>query len=282
MGSAMQQRRELAEFLRSRRERRRPEDVGLPVGARRKTPGLRREEVATLAGLSVTWYTWLEQAREIRASRQVLGCLVDVLGLDAKETEHLYQLAGEAAPLGPPDLAAAAAPSHRILLDQLDPSPAYLVNRRFDILAWNRGCAALYPDLARLPPERRNVLWLTFTSPGMRTISMDWERDAEHAVGVFRAQLGQGVLDDSITALVGQLEDESEEFRRLWRSRAVAAYAPSRLAFNHPRLGPVEFEYVKMHTADDDKTLVAFLAAPGSELSRRLGALIAEGDDIAP
>lgn len=279
MGNAVQQRRELAEFLRSRRERRRPEDVGLPAGARRKTPGLRREEVATLAGLSVTWYTWLEQAREIRASRQVLGSLVDVLGLDAKETEHLFQLAGEAAPSGPPDLAAEVPSSHRVLLDQLDPSPAYLVNRRFDILAWNRGCAALYRDLTRLPPERRNILWLTFTSPAMRTISVDWERDAAHAVGVFRAQLGQGVLDDSITALVAQLEAESEEFGRLWRSRQVAAYAPTSLAFNHPSLGPAEFEYVKMHTADDDKTLVAFLAPPGSELSRRLAALIADDGD---
>lgn len=276
MGNAVQRRRELAEFLRSRRERRRPEDVGLPAGIRRKTPGLRREEVATLAGLSVTWYTWLEQAREIRASRQVLGSLVDVLGLDAKETEHLFQLAGEAAPAGPPNLAPAVPSSHRVLLDQLDPSPAYLVNRRFDILAWNRGCAALYQDLTRLPPERRNILWLTFTSPAVRTISVDWQRDAAHAVGIFRAQLGQGVLDDSITALVARLEAESEEFRRLWRSREVAAYAPTSLAFNHPSLGPVEFEYVKMHTADDDKTLVAFLAPPGSELSRRLGALIAD------
>jgi transcriptional regulator with XRE-family HTH domain len=276
MGNAADQRRELADFLRSRRERRRPQDVGLPVGPRRKTPGLRREEVATLAGLSVTWYTWLEQAREIRASRQVLGSLVDVLGLDAKETEHLFQLAGEAAPAGPPDLAAAAAPAYRVLLDQLDPSPAYLVNRRFDILAWNRGCAALYPDLAGCPPERRNVLWLTFTSPAMRSISEDWERDAAHAVGVFRAQLGQGVLDDSIAELVAALERESEPFRALWRSREVAAFAPSALAFRHPRLGRVEFAYVKMHAADDDKTLVAFLAPPGSELSRRLAAVLAE------
>ena len=115
----------------------------------------------------------------------------------------------------------------------------------------------------------------------MRTISLDWERDAAHAVGVFRAQLGQGVLDDSITALVGQLEAESEDFGRLWRSREVSAYAPGGLAFNHPRLGPVEFEYVKMHAADDDKTLVAFLAAPGSELACRLAALIAEDDGTA-
>lgn len=271
-------RRELGEFLRTRRERRRPEQVGLPVGLRRKTPGLRREEVATLAGVSVTWYTWLEQARDIHASPQVLGSLVDVLGLDAKETQHLYQLAGEAAPTGPPDLAGDVPPSYRLLLDQLDPSPAYLVNRRFDILAWNRGYATLYPDLDRLPPEHRNILWLTFTSASVRAISEDWERDAAHAVGIFRAQLGQGVLDASVTDLVARLERESEDFRRLWRGRDVTGFAPARLVFRHPRLGPVEFEYVKMHPADDDKTLVSFLAPPGSELARRLAALIAEDE----
>ena len=275
MGTAAERRRELADFLRSRRERRRPQDVGLPVGARRKTPGLRREEVATLAGVSVTWYTWLEQARQIRASRAVLGSLVGVLGLDAKETEHLFQLAGEAAPASPPDLAGAVPSSYRLLLEQLEPNPAYLVNRRFDLLAWNRGAAALYLDLERFPPERRNVLWLTFTSPAARAISEDWAADAAHAVGVFRAQLGPGVLDASITALVAQLEGESEEFRELWRGREVATYVPAGRAVHHPRLGRIECEYVKMHAADDDKTLVAFLAPPGSELSRRLAEAIA-------
>lgn len=275
-GNAVARRRELAEFLRSRRERRRPQDVGLPAGARRKTPGLRREEVATLAGVSVTWYTWLEQAREIRASRQVLGSLVDVLGLDAKETEHLFQLAGETAPAGPPDLAGAVSHAYRVMLEHLDPNPAYLVNRRFDILAWNRACAVLYQDLTRLPPERRNILWLTFTSPAMRAMSEDWERDAAHAVGVFRAQLGPGVFDAAITELVSALEAESEPFRRLWRSRDVAAFAPTTLGFTHPRLGAIAFDYVKMHTADDDKTLVAFLASPGSDLSRKLAEAIAE------
>ncbi len=273
-GTAAERRQELGAFLRSRRERRRPQDVGLPVGTRRKTPGLRREEVATLAGVSVTWYTWLEQAREIRASRQILGSLVDVLGLDARETAHLFDLAGEATPAAAPDLAEVPR-AYRLLLDQLEPNPAYLVNRRFDLLAWNRGAAALYPDLERFPAERRNILWLTFTAPAARALSEDWERDAAHAVGVFRAQLGQGVLDASITALVTALEGESEQFRRLWQGRDVATYVPAGWTLNHPRLGRIVCEYAKLHTADDGRTLVAFLAEPGSELSRRFTEAIA-------
>jgi transcriptional regulator with XRE-family HTH domain len=270
--NAQDQRQELAAFLRSRRERRRPEEAGLPAGPRRRTPGLRREEVATLAGLSVTWYTWLEQGRGIRASRQVLASLVNVLGLDGVETAHLFQLAGEAPPSGASGDDEVPA-QYRLLLDQLDPNPAYIVNRRFDIVAWNRGCAALFEDLQRLPPERRNVLWLTFTSPAARTMSDDWERDAVHTVGLFRAQLGQDVSAADVAELVGRLEQESEDFRRIWRRRELTAFAPADRAVHHPKLGRVEFEYVKMHAANDDKTLVALLAPRDSELFRRLAEL---------
>jgi len=271
------QRRELAEFLRNRRERRRPQDVGLPpAGARRKTPGLRREEVATLAGLSVTWYTWLEQGREIRASRQVLGSLVNVLGLDEVETAHLFGLAGEV----PPDSAAALdrqlPDQYRQLLDRLEPFPAYIVNRRFDVLAWNRGCAALYEDLPHVPQERRNILWLTFTSEATRRTSEDWEGDAAQTIALFRARLGQQVLEPDLAGLISELENASGEFRRLWRRQDLAAFNSSGCTVVHPKLGRVEFDLIKMHTADDDKTLVALTATADSELSRRLAEVIDE------
>jgi hypothetical protein len=269
------QRRELAEFLRSRRERRSPQDVGLPpAGGRRKTPGLRREEVATLAGLSVTWYTWLEQAREIRASRQVLGCLVDVLGLDEVETAHLFALAGEVPPENAVRLNEPLPDQYRQLLVQLEPYPAYIVNRRLDVLAWNRGCAALYADLPGFRADRRNILWLTFTSEATRRISQDWERDAAHTIALFRAQAGGRVLEPEFAGLISALERESEEFSRLWRRKELAAFVPSGFEVNHPSLGRVVFDSLKMHTADADKTLVALIAPTDSELSRRLGELI--------
>ncbi|HEV2638523.1 MAG TPA: helix-turn-helix transcriptional regulator [Actinocrinis sp.] len=268
------QRRELAAFLRNRRERRQPEDVGMPAGERRKTPGLRREEVAILAGLSVTWYTWLEQAREVRASRQVLGSLVGVLGLSQVETAHLYRLAGEVPPGAAPQAAGQLPSQYTMLLEQLDPNPAYLVNRRFDVLAWNRGCAALYVDLPHVPPERRNILWLMFTSPAMREMSTDWARDAAQTVALFRTQAGEGVLEPGVAKLVAAVREASPEFAELWRRRDLAAFAPAGQVLVHPKLGQVELEYVKMHSGDGDKTLVAFLAPRGSELFARLGEVV--------
>lgn len=270
-----EQRRELAEFLRSRRERRRPQDVGLPPpDARRKTPGLRREEVATLAGLSVTWYTWLEQAREIRASRQVLGSLVRVLGLDEIETAHLFRLAEEVPPAAGPDPGTPIAESYRMLLSQLDPYPAYIVNRRFDVLAWNKGLAALYEDLPHLPASRRNILWMTFTSPTVRAMSENWERDAAYTIALFRAQVGHLVLEPDVVELVSELEKESPEFRRLWPRKDLAAFEPGATTVIHPRLGRAEFDTIKMHAANDDKTLVAFMTPAHTELSRKLAKLV--------
>lgn len=271
-----EQRRELAEFIRSRRERRRPEDAGLPVaGHRRRTPGLRREEVATLAGLSITWYTWLEQAREINVSRQVLGSLAPALGLDPVERDHLFRLAGEVPPGDGPGRAELPR-QYELLLTHLNPNPTFIVNRRFDLVAWNEGFGLLHGDLAAVPPERRNVLWMTFTSPELKAMSENWEEEAAHTVALFRTQVGEHVLDADVVALLRELEAASPDFGRLWGRKELTPFVPGPRTVRHPRLGRIEFEYVKMHVAGDDKTLVSFLVAPGSETERRLRGLIAE------
>ncbi len=274
MVSTDQQRRELATFIRSRRERRTPREAGLTEVGRRRTPGLRREEVATIAGVSITWYTWLEQAREIKVSRQVLGSLGRALGLDEVETAHLFRLAGEVPPTSTLPSQPVLPPQYQMLLRQLDPNPAYIVNRRFDILAWNRGCESLLGELTCFPPGRRNVLWLTFTSPEFRRMSENWEQDAAYTVALFRAQCGEGVLQPEVAELVADVAAHSEEFSRLWQLRDLAPFVPQRRPVNHPRLGRIELEYLKMHAAGDDKTLVAFLAPHGSALYRRLAELV--------
>ncbi|GCB44927.1 helix-turn-helix transcriptional regulator [Streptomyces sp. NL15-2K] len=273
--ATQEQRRELAQFIRSRRERRKPEDVGLPVVGHRRTPGLRREEVATLAGLSITWYTWLEQAREIKVSRQVLGSLATALGLDQVERDHLFRLAGEVPP-GDALPSAALPQQYELLLTHLNPNPAFIVNRRFDILAWNQGCELLYGDLGALPPRRRNVLWLTFTSPEVRAMSQDWEEEASYALALFRTQVGERILDPDVVVLLHELEESSPDFSRLWQLKEVAPFVPKPRTVNHPRLGVIELEYIKMHVADDDKTLVSYLVRPGSDLERRLEELLEE------
>jgi transcriptional regulator with XRE-family HTH domain len=271
-----EQRRELAEFIRSRRERRRPEDAGLPAGGgRRRTPGLRREEVATLAGLSITWYTWLEQARDIKVSRQVLGSLAPALGLDTVERAHLFRLAGEVPPADVTAGPEVSAP-YRRLLAHLDPNPAFVLNRRCDVLACNRGWELFHGRLDAMPPETRNVLWLTFNSPAVRAMEQDWEQTAAHTLALFRALTGEHVLDPDIASLVGELECSSADFARLWRRRELTPFVPASHVLVHPRLGPVEFDYVKMHVTNDDKTVVAYLVAPGSPEEERLRELVAE------
>ncbi|MEW2299465.1 helix-turn-helix transcriptional regulator [Streptomyces sp. NPDC006655] len=280
--STREQRRELAQFIRSRRERRKPQDAGLPVVGQRRTPGLRREEVATLAGLSITWYTWLEQAREIRVSRQVLGSLAKALGLDPVERDHLFRLADEVPPGDAPSRPELPM-QYELLLTHLNPNPAFIVNRRFDILAWNQGCELLYGDLGALADERRNVLWLTFTSAEVRAMSENWEEEASHTLALFRTQAGERILDPDVVELLDALEESSPDFVRLWQLKELAPFVPKPRTINHPLLGVIELEYIKMHVADDDKTLVSYLVKPGSDLERRLGELVRErGDRAAP
>jgi transcriptional regulator with XRE-family HTH domain len=249
MMSQEARRRELAEFVRSRRERRAPEQLGFPVVGRRRTPGLRREEVATRAGVSITWYTWLEQGRPIRVSGQVLGSLANALALDDAERAHLFQLAGQIPPDG------ATAPRRRspvpaaydLLLRHLDPNPAFVVDLRFDILAWNSACTVLYGDLEALPPGRRNVLWLTFTSDLVRALLPDWEGAALETIALFRSQAGDQLLAPDLVGVVAELEAESLEFRRLWGRREVTRFAPGPRLLHHPELGALTLQVAKLH-----------------------------------
>src|SRR5262247_1404947 len=163
--SGQHRRAELAAFLRSRRERISPEQAGLAPGTRRRTPGLRREEVAQLAGVGVTWYTWLEQGRQINASTQVLSAVARTLRLDPAEQEHLYRLADvpEAAAAGDAAQVAQVAPDIQEILDGLTTLPAAILNERFDLLAWNHAYAMLFPRIVSQPACERNTLWFTFT-----------------------------------------------------------------------------------------------------------------------
>jgi transcriptional regulator with XRE-family HTH domain len=156
---------DLSEFLRSRRARLSPADVGLSVGPRRRTPGLRREEVAQLSGIGVTWYTWLEQGRPINASQQVLDAVARTLRLDATEREHLYHLAGAPLQLGPQALPQQVPPELQTVLDALDPLPAVVYNSRFDILAFNQAHEAVFDIETMRRSGMPNVLWIQFTTP---------------------------------------------------------------------------------------------------------------------
>jgi transcriptional regulator with XRE-family HTH domain len=194
-----ERRREMAAFLKTRRQRLAPEDVGLPPGYRRRTPGLRREEVAQLSGVGVTWYTWLEQGRPINASSQVLEAVARTLRLDESERSHLFTLAGIPDPAT--SVVPACEPAMHELVGAMDPYPALLVTARYDILAWNRAEAALKGDYSRLPERYRNVLWLVFTQPAWRELLVD-QGDIAHIVARFRGAMAEHIGEPGWTEFV--------------------------------------------------------------------------------
>src|SRR5947207_4514400 len=195
-------RAELADFLKARRAALQPSDVGLPGGGRRRTPGLRREEVATLAGVGTTWYTWLEQGRDVRASLDVFEALSRALRLTPAERSHLITLGrGEEAPPPPPQ-PEYVSPTLRRLIQNLGPSPAYLLGRRWDLLAWNDAYVAVFGDPMEFPPGKRNQVWMVFMDPGRRNLLTDWRQGARRLLARFRADYAQHVGDPSFDKLV--------------------------------------------------------------------------------
>jgi transcriptional regulator with XRE-family HTH domain len=227
-------RSELAKFLRSRRERVTPEDVGLPGGSRRRTAGLRREEVAQLAGVGVTWYTWLEQGRPIRASVGVLEAVARTLRLDATERQHLFRLA-EVPDTAPPDHASPSLrPQVQMVLDGLNPMPASVVTERFDIIAWNAAYATLFPRTAEAPPAERNVLLYCFARNDCCSVLENREDQRAALVAQLRAAYGHHVGDPAWTSFVRRLEAVSPEFAAMWATQDVAHPLYHRKVFRHP------------------------------------------------
>ena len=229
-----ERRRELSAFLRTRRERLSPEDVGLPPGYRRRTPGLRREEVAQLSAVGVTWYTWLEQGRPINASAQVLEAVARTLRLDDSERSHLFTLAG--VPDANPRATEVWEPAVQELVDALDPFPAFVVSARYDVLAWNRAETALKGDYSTLPDRYRNVMWLLFTQPAWHGLLLDQE-DVAYVVARFRASMADHMGEPAWTELVEELSAQSPEFAELWERHDVAAAVTRVKRFLHPEVG---------------------------------------------
>src|SRR5262249_34843767 len=201
---AEHRRHELAGFRRSRRERIAPEQVGLPPASRRRTPGLRREEVATLAGVGVTWYTWLEQGRDINASEQVLDAVARTLLLDPHEREHLFRLADTQDGNGQADCSSLT-PTAQLLLDQLNPFPACIRNARYDVLAYNKAYDLLTGPLGNLPFDERNTMWRMFTVPSCRAATLDWEEATRRMVAEYRAAMAEHVAEPAWKCLVARL-----------------------------------------------------------------------------
>jgi len=233
-------RAELGGFLKARRARLRPEDVGLAPGPRRRTPGLRREEVALLAGVGVSWYTWLEQGRPINASWQVLDAVAASLQLDGPERWHLYRLA-EAMPVRAWAKATVVPDAVRDVLRSLDPLPAALINGRFDVVETNDAHEEMFWNWHSLPCVHKNLLWCAITEPRAREMFLNYDEEIPHMVARLRAAYAHHVGDPEWDEDIRRLAGLSREFAELWARHEVAGPAPRRLRFRHPDAGPMTF-----------------------------------------
>jgi len=239
-------RREFGDFLRSRRERRTPASVGLPNGFRRRTPGLRREEVALLAGVGTTWYTWLEQGRDVRPSAEVLNALADALMLDPTERQHLFILADrpslEPRATGPEYVPEALVRMLKGMTDQ----PAYVLGRRWDVLAWNEAAVAVFGDFGRLEGDARNTMHRMFTSESHRRLLADWDDLAPLALAMFRADCARYAGNPDFERLIALLMEESSEFRAWWPHHDVVHQPSTAKRIRHPSAGQLVFEYMSL------------------------------------
>ncbi|MFI2630070.1 helix-turn-helix domain-containing protein [Streptomyces collinus] len=281
-GGGLDRRAELSEFLRTRRARLKPEDVGLPDFGRRRVPGLRREELAQLAGVSVAYYTRLEQGNGRNVSAEVLDAIAHALRLSDAEHAHLMHLAKpkKKHEKKPAARSRQVRPALRHLLDSIDNVPAYIVGRRSDILAWNRMAAALFGDWAEQPAQERNWARMVFLRPEYRELFVEWDQKAADIVGYLRMDAGCHPDDPQLSALVGELSVKSEDFRRLWAAHDVKEKSYGVKRMRHPLVGELTLSFETFRLVDEsEQSLITYHAEPGTPSAEALRLLASWGAD---
>ncbi|RRQ72638.1 transcriptional regulator [Streptomyces griseofuscus] len=267
---------ELAAFLRSRREGLDPGRLGLPSRRRaRRTPGLRREEVAELAGVSTDYVVRLEQGRGLRPSAEVLAALARALRLDASERDYLFDLAGRRRPGTTGAPAAGAAPSLARLVDDLSPLPAMLLNHRYDMLAWNPEMARLLPDFEAVPPSRRNAMWLCLLHPAMRGFYADREQALRDGIAHLRAAWAAHPQDRELSRLIAEFVTQDEDFARLWSEREVSVNGRGRKLLRHPVAGAITVDFEVLLPLQDPGLRILIYRAADEESHASLDRLCA-------
>ncbi len=245
--SSLDRQHELATFLRSRRARISPESVGLPREGRRRTPGLRRGEVTQLAGVSLEWYTWLEQGRDIHVSVQVLERLAQALQLDADERKHLFLLALRQPPPVETFSPTTISPTLQHFLDQLRTIPTCVVDARLNVVAWNAAFCAVFGDYATMSERERNLIWRLFMSPSS---DEEWKEHAQVYLAQFRNEYSRFINDPWWAQEIAELNRISPEFRELWARYDVLTVPEGHKSKHHPLVGDLDFEFLLFQTVD--------------------------------
>lgn len=258
-------RTELGQFLRRKRAAVDRAEYDLPPAGRSRTTGLRREEIAFLSGVSVTWYTWLEQGRDINPSRQVIDAIAVNLRLTRAEHDYMLGLCGFAPSPAPELVEPAAAPQHvQHLIDALDPAPAFAVTAHWDIVAWNAAYERLFPGVATAPATERNLLQFVFTDPYVRDMLPDWDLTSRQFLAEYRAESGARTGGPEHVRLVAHLRHVSGDFADAWDQHRVQRFSTRRRAFRHPVDGEREFEQVSLVPQDaPELKVIAYLPTGG-------------------
>lgn len=256
--------KELADFLKTRRAKILPSQVGLSTGIRRRTPGLRREEVAQLAGIGLTWYTWLEQGRPIRVSTPVIESLSKILLLDKQERIHLYLLANQPLPIDMPVYQGTVSPILQHVLDSLILCPSLVTDQRWNVIAWNKAACLIFGDFSEMNVRNQNIVWAMFTDNKYKQLLVDWNLHAKGLIGRFRSACGQYVEDSWLAQFIDDLKAQSTEFNLWWPLHEIESNSEKYKKLNHSIAGILDFE-VSYFDVSDNSCLKLIVHVPLSE-----------------
>jgi transcriptional regulator with XRE-family HTH domain len=274
-----QRRQDLADFLRTRRMRLLPEQVGLRSGGRRRTPGLRREEVAQLANVGVSWYTLLEQGRAIHPSSEVLHSIADALQLTPDERQHLFLLADQQPLVDTHASDEQVSPALRCVLDALNPLPAYVTGRRWDFLAWNTAAEHVLLLSRSVPPYEYNAVWRIFADPLSRHLyHPKWEQVAQKVLAEFRAESARSADEEWFKRLIADLQRVSPEFRAWWPRHEVRGRSDALKDIEHPLVGCLMFEHTTLQVPTmPELKIMIYTPLPETDTLEKLQQLMDQG-----
>lgn len=267
----------LSEFLKTHRSKIHPHMVGMPAGTRRRTPGLRREEVAQLAGVSTTWYTWLEQGRDINVSPSVLDAISKALQLNADERKYLYALAVEEGvrPAISAEEETMISPSLQKILQELQYCPTIISDRRCHIVGWNKAAAHVFLDFDQIPPEKRNLIQLLFSRKELKSLAVNWEHFVKGFIAIFRSYYGQYVADQWYATFIEEMEKTYPEFHKLWNEGEVSSAPQVLIEFRHARTGKMVFNLTSLQVQGNvDLRCSVYTPVDGSGTESKLKRLI--------